>query len=188
MDEGTEVIVDSCPWESEEIETTQSVYRQIPVILRKGNRPRMYPGEGCFELRENEDSLSFNLKDKITPKQNFILIGLSDNGKGGLNDYTAYKIFQFSVEFLKDLPKYEAILHTPVYDGSPSPVGTPNNPAHVSLFCGNFEDSTRALMSDYCLEDFDNKAIEFKVGTLKVEIDELRARANDTEYHKKWDF
>lgn len=188
MDEGIEVVEDQCPWESEEIQDNQLLYRQIPVMLRKGNRPRMYPGEGCFELRENEDSLSFNLKDKIEPSQNYILIGLSSNGKGGLNDYTAYKIFQFSVSFLFSLPKFEAILHTPVYGGNPSPVGSPNNPAHVSLLCGNFDEGTRVLMSDYCLDEFDNSEIEFKVATLRNEIEELRNRANDTEYHKEWDF
>ncbi|RZJ86437.1 MAG: hypothetical protein EOO20_18300 [Chryseobacterium sp.] len=188
MDEGVEIVDGTCPWESEEIQNDQFVYRQIPVMKRQGTRPRMYPNEGCFELRGNEESLSFNLQDKITPHQNYILIGLSDNGNGGLNDYTAYKIFKFPVNFLVGLPKYEAILHTPVYEGSPSPVGKPNNPSHVSLLCGNFDDGTRVLMSDYCLEDFDNAAIEFKVGLLKKEIDELRARANDTPYHKEWVF
>lgn len=188
MDEKVEVKEDDCPWPIESVDDNSFVYRQIPAFKRIGKRPRQYPGEGHFELRADEDSLSFNWEKHIELNQNFKLIGLSYNKEGKYLDYTGYKVFKYSVNHLKQLSKFEAINHSPKFEGAPSAVGSPNNKAHVSLHCGTFDNGTRVSLSDYCIDNFDDSHCAFDVKTLVGEIEDLRIRANDTPYHKDWIF
>lgn len=188
MDETVEVKMPACPWPVEQIEGESFLYRQIPVHARVTSRGKKFPGEGHFELRDGEESLSFNWNKHIDVPKNYILLGLTFNINDLYLEYTGYKIFKYPVSFLKALPKFISLDHTPNYYGSPSPNGKPNNRAHSSLDCGIFDDGTRVALSDYCIENIEESECNFKIKAIKGEIEELRARANDTPYHKEWDF
>ncbi|RYE12450.1 MAG: hypothetical protein EOP34_10805 [Rickettsiales bacterium] len=187
MDEGVE-IDSTLPWDIENIDENQVVYRQIPASKRTGNRPKKYPAEGNFALKDNEDSLSFNWERYIDIPKNFSLLSITANSKGTLIDYTGFVIFKYPVSFLKSMEKFQDIKHSPLYIDCPSPVGKPNNKSHVSLYYDENDQGVRAQLSDYCLDNFEFSNCDFPISSIKHEIEELRNRNNDTPYHNLWEF
>jgi len=187
MDEGVKEINNNYPWNPEVINEEDFVYRQVPVQQRISNRGKKYPSESHFILRESEDSLSFNWAKYIDVQKNFQLIGIS-YFRDKFLDYTAFKIFRFPVNFLKSLSKFKRVEYSPVFNGLPSPIGQPNIKSHTSLHCDAFDDAIRAELSDFCLDNYEQSYCEFDVKLVRAEIEELRARGNDTPFHMLWDF
>jgi hypothetical protein len=190
MDVGTEV-ESIMPWDLEKINDPNSyLFRLIPASKRVGKRPRMYPSEACFILRDymNEDSLSFNWDKYANSETNFILRGISYSESGGWIDCSSNVLFKFKIGFISSLKKFEKFEHSPDWLGNPSPTGKPNNRSHISLFCGTFDDGTRAELSDYSINNFDETHCPINLKDVREEIDRLRECANDTPFHKDWDF
>jgi len=187
MDEKAEVATPNCPWEIQTITDDDFAFRQVPVNLRETHRTRKIPTESSFALRPNEDSLSFNLKAIIIDvSKNFKLMSITHTSSGKFVEVTAFKIFEFQINFLKTIGKFEAITHTPQFHGAPSPIGKPNNKSHLSLFCGEFNEGSRVQLKEYCMEN--DCECQFDINSIREEIAELRARSNDTPYHNYWEF
>jgi hypothetical protein len=183
MDEKTKNL--NPKFQSKEISDDDYLIRQVSVSLLDENN---FPKEACFMLNVQikECELSFNLKSLIDAEANYKLIGIQQNKKQNWKNPEMFSLFEFPVEFLKTLINYEKIKHTPSYKGAPAPVGKPNNIAHSSLFCGEFTDRTRSQMRGYC-EVSNNKLKADMVAVMK-EVNELRARGNNTPFHYYWDF
>lgn len=189
MDEESQIIKENdLPWEIEQIPDDQILYRQIIASKRKGNRPKKYPPESHFSLRDDEDSLSFNWDKYIDVIKNFKLIGITFSAKGDFLQYDGFVIYKYEVRFLKAIDKFNKLLHTPNFFGAPSPVGQPNNKSHVSLYYDVDDIGVRTQLSDYCQDNIDYCRCEFDVSSLKEEINQLRLRNNHTPYHNLWEF
>jgi len=186
MDEGIEAVNEVSPWEIQPITNDDIVFRQVPVSQRETFREKKIPLESHFALRPGEDELSFNLDGIIDVPKNFKLIGITHSRKGAFLDCATFKIFKFPVVFLKTLGKFEKIIHTPKFDGAPSPLGRPNNKSHSSLYCGEFNDGTRAQLRDYC--KYNDCECPIDINSIKQEIAELIERHTDTPYHNYWEF
>ena len=183
MDEEVENL--SQKWEPQDISDIDNVFRQVPKSHLDEN---LIPKDSTFALREHikEQSLSVNLCSLITAENNFKLIGIQQKRSGDWLNPEKFLLYKFPVEFLKTLINFEAVTHTPSFKGAPSPVGRPNNKAHTSLSCGQFDDRTRMQMRDYC--ESSSNPVQFEVLDIIEEINELRARANDTPFHYYWNF
>lgn len=186
MDEETQKINIDSPWEIQALNDDDIVFRQIPVSQRETHRNKKVPSESQFALKPYEKELSFNWNGIIDVPKNFKLIGITHSKKGAFLDATSFKIFKFPIRFLKTLDKFEKIIHTPVFDTAPSPVGKPNNKSHSSLYCGDFNEGTRLQLQEYCINN-DCECI-FDITSIREEIIELIARNNDTPYHNYWEF
>ena len=180
MDEKFEV--NNIPWPIEEIPSEDFVTRQALPMERTGKRPRKFPKESHFKLRPGEDGLSVNWVKYLDTKSNFILLGLTHNRNGDYLDYSGFKIFKYSVKFLRSLDGVADVEHKPIYNGNPAPVGKPNNRAHAIVIYPDDEE-IRMNLSDYCRENFDHSFCEFDISSLDQEINNLRERLNDTPYH-----
>jgi len=179
------------PWNSEQIPQESNLLRQIPAFKRDTEtaRPHKFPGPDHFALREDleEDSLSFNWETYASIEKSYTLIALTIGSNGKHIDYTGYVFYRYPVEFIIGLPKFEKLIHDPKFYGNPSKVGQPNNKSHALLYCGNFDVSTRALLSLYCQEET-GSLLAFKVKTIRDDIEDLKTRAPDIPYHKDWVF
>lgn len=178
------------PWPSIEItDDGSNLIRFIAASKRVTSRTHKIPGTEHFTLRKDlgEDSLSFNCEAIADVEMSFSLIGLTFGENGKFIDYTGYVFFRYAVKFLLSLPKFERIMYSPTYHGNPSPLGTPNNKSHTSLYCGDFDIGTRSLLSLYC-QDNEETYLKFKVGTIRDQIEALKLRENDTPFHKDWIF
>lgn len=189
MDDGIEVIKSDCPWQHEDILDDQYLLRRIAANKRESGRNHKFPGASHFALREEigEKSLSFNWNKYANEKESYTLVGLTHDRNGNFIDYSVYVFFTYPVDFIKSIPRFERIEHSPEWYGNPSEVGRPNNKSHASLFCGDFNIATRSVLSLYC-QNNEKSYLKFKLKTIRDEIEDLKARHNNTPYHKDWKF
>lgn len=186
MDGEFEVDKKISPWLLIEINSEDYIFRQASVggtIKRK----RRVPSEACFTLRPGEGDLSFNVERFIDAYKNYLLIGITDSFKGALKVDT-FRVFKLPVKFVESLEAFKAILHTPNFYDAPSPVGKPNNKAHVSLQCINYDVGFRTEIADYCQDNSDECCYEFDFEEIKKDVAKLRMRGNETPYHNYWNF
>jgi hypothetical protein len=186
MDEEPELI-NNCPWQLDKVTDECVIFRQTTPRQRSG-KPRRFPNESNFALREGEDYLSFNWERYITVDKNYKLIGITHNRNGEFLDISHFTIFKYPAKEVMKI-RGVSIEHIPVYhDETPSPVGHPNNPAHLGVLVGESDLAFRTEMTDYCASNSASiQTICDKAATIQ-EIQEIRRRANETPYHKDWVF
>jgi hypothetical protein len=167
------------------IENEDSIYRQASVFhLAKTpqQKKRRYPNESHFV--PDKDGLSVYWTKYIKLKDVFIIIGLSYvKDTEVYKDHTHFKIFKFPVSFVKAIEGILGVLHSPVYNGNPAPVGSPNIFSH-SLVVYENDPEIRMKLSDYCRDNNDSSFCDFNVHSIDEEVKELRDRLNDTPFHK----
>ena len=167
------------------INDDDSVYRQAHVsrlIKTESSKKRRHPSESHF--KPDPDGLSVHWNKHITVSGVFHIIGLSYKiGKGEYKDFKCFEVFSIPVEYIRSLEGVQAVVHSPVFNGDPAPIGSPNNYAHTSLIYPDDEE-IRLKLSDYCQFDYDNSYCPADFTILDEEINELRKRLNDTIYHK----
>lgn len=159
------------------------VYRQVLPFQRKGPKKRRFPNEAHFELRKGELGLSVNWDKYMNIESNYILIALTQNQSNGkFQEHTAYKIFKYPVSLFRSIEKIDEVVHKPIFNGNPSPVGKPNNRSHAEVIYEN-DMEIFVKLSDYCLENYDNAYCEFDVNSINDKVKELKALLNNTPYH-----
>jgi hypothetical protein len=178
-----------CPWQKEEINSTESLLRHIPPLATIKEGSRRYPGPDHFSLREDigETYISFNWEKYADVNCCHILIGISYGTNGEFRKPDGVIHFKYPVEFLKSVPKFEKIEHIPIWIGNPSPIGMPNNKAHVGLFCTIFDIGTRSILSEFCHQNHNSK-MKADFNIIREAIEGLKARGNETPYHRDWIF
>ena len=160
------------------------VLRRVLPFERTGPKKRRFPNESHFELRPNEKGLSVNWEKYLSLSQNYIIIGLTYKmGTKKFQDHTAFKIFKFPVSFLRSIVEIQDVIHSPIYNGNPAPVGNPNNIAHSEVLYEN-DVEIYVKLSSYCDENFNEACCNFEVNSVNEKIEELRLLLNDTPYHK----
>jgi len=160
------------------------VFRQVLPRERKGPKKRRFPNEAHFELRENETGLSVNWDKYINVKKNYTLIALTLNPKSGkFQDHTFYKIFKYPVKIFRNIENIDDVIHKPIFNGNPAPVGKPNNQSHSEVIYEN-DLEIFVKLSDYCHKEFENSYCEFDVNSINDKVKELKDLLNDTSYHR----
>lgn len=185
MDEGSEVN-QSNPWLVEIIPNENFVYRQsIPRdwIKEEGTK-RRWPNEASFSLRKNETGLSVNWDKYISVKDNYVIIGLTQSTAGKYLNHTSFRIFKFPVEFLRSIEEISDVIHDPLFNGNPSPVGQPNNRAHSLIEYSDNDGFARMNLSDYSNNNYDQCFCEFNVNSINQELEELKGRLDNTAFHR----
>lgn len=159
-----------------------NVYRQVHKNdLDK--QSRRFPQAKHFKLKKDELDLSVNWATYVTIDEVFYLIGLSHNAKGNFKDVRMYEVFKFPVDFLRKLEGIEKVVHSPVLNGNPAPVGRPNIYAHTSVFYPDDEE-VRKKLSNYCNDDYKNSYCSINIELIEPIIEKLRERLNNTKYHR----
>lgn len=168
-----------------QISGNDAVYRQAHAsILSKmpSDKKKRFPNEAHF--KPDSDGLSVNWSRYLSPEEVYHLIGLSFKlGTTDFKDYKAFKIFKLPVEIIRSIEGIEDVVHTPVLNGNPAPIGSPNNYAHASIIYQDDEE-IRLKLSDYCQFLYDDSYIPIDIPLLEIEINELRGRLDDTRYHR----
>ena len=167
-------------WPTEYIPDEDYVYRQVHIKNAPKINGKRIPDETNFI--PDEDGLSVHWDKYTTINDVYCVIGLSHNMKGGYKDYTGFKVFQFPVTFLRRLQGISGVIHTPVINGNPAPIGHPNNRAHASVILPNDEE-IRIKLTDHVINNYINSYCDFDVTHFNIEIKQLRNRLNDTPYH-----
>ena len=157
----------------EKIPNQDFVFRNVHFTQRTGR----IPNEAAFKLRQGETGLSVNWDKYIDVKGCYILIGLSYSNSNKFNDYTAFKIFKLQVEYIRSIDGINDVIHMPVFNGAPPPIGKPNNQAHSEILCIDDEE-VRVKLADYCHNNYANSLCDFKVTSLEEEIKALKQRLN----------
>jgi hypothetical protein len=163
-----------------EINDGAFLYRQAHNnSLIKGER---YPNASLFS--HDPTGLSTNWNELATPEHAYHIIGLSYRfGKAEFKNCRQFSMFKIPVTLLKEIEAITKIHHTPVLNGNPAAVGTPNIYCHASIV---YEDDTevRLKVSDYCKENID--VCECLVDMDKVEQDilELRKQGDNNAFHR----
>lgn len=179
---------EKCPWPTEEIDDEFPLLRHIASDKRQTKNDRKFPGADHFAIRKDlgENSLSFNWGKYADIKISYSLIGITIGNNGKFISPGSYVFYKYPKDILKSLPKFEKIIHSPDWNGNPSPIGKPNNKSHALLFCGDFNASTRAVLSLYCQEN-ESAKLTYKLAAVLKEIEELKKRGNNTPFHKDWE-
>ncbi len=182
-------MADECPWPVEEFSLEETLLRRILAFNRETKRDHKFPGPDHFALREDqgETSLSFNWEKYADAETCYIVLGLTKGHDGSFIDPSGYVFFRYPIEEIVFLPKFESLEHDPSWNGNPSPEGLPNDRSHTLLYCGNFDNGTRALLSLYCQEKLDSQ-VKVKFKMVREEIAQLRLRINQTPFHSDWNF
>jgi len=185
MDEAVKEIDQGFP--IEDIDDTSLLYRTITIMATtKGSDKRRFPNEGAFALRPHETGLSLNWSKYCCENKSLIVKGLTKSLRDPFNfiDVSPNIVFNFPSNFLKS---YGELKHTPIYLGNPSPVGLPNNISHSELT--PYEElKMRMDLADYCNQNHASSFCKTNMSDLKLEIENLRQRLNDTPYHRDWIF
>ena len=154
------------------IPDSDMVYRQVHVLqTQKINNCRI-PNEANFYA--DEDGLSVNWNKYIDVERIYRLLAISYNKTGKYIEYTAFKIFQFPVNFLRALEGVKALNHAPIYN-DPEIKGKPNNQAHSLVVYSN-DEQIRLELCDYVSNNYDTCYCQTDVKSLEIEIIELRNR------------
>ncbi|MEJ7684665.1 MAG: hypothetical protein WKG06_43820 [Segetibacter sp.] len=160
------------------------VYRQVNLAHLKhelGNRKKRFPKESHF--KPDADGLSVHWNRFIDVKGIYHIIGISFKPETTeFKDYRTFRVFSFPINFLKEVDGINSIIHSPVFNGNPAPVGFPNNYAHSSILYPDDEE-IRIKLSTYCNEKYAECFCPTDLNLLDIEINPLRERLNQTEYH-----
>ncbi len=177
-------------WPVQPIPDIAILTRHCPHRLRKGNKKRKFPGPDHFALRPDEEALSFNWCDYMTPQQHFMWLGLTyKKDQPAYLQPAAFKLFQYPVAVLRQMTGIQKIEHDPVYNGYPAPIGAPNNPAHALVCLDEANDEeVRLKLSLWVNDHYDTSAISWDIDSLETELQALRARGNATCYHQVEDW
>lgn len=170
-------------FEVEIIPDNAFVYRQILPHEWIGLKKRRFPSESHFELRPDEEGLSVNWDKYITVENNYILIALTKNSKDKFQNHTAYKIFRYPTELFRNIEGIEDLIHKPVFNGNPAPIGKPNNQSHSEAIYVN-DPEILLKLSDYCNVEHETSFCKFNVNSINDRVKELKAMLNDTPFHK----
>lgn len=157
-------------------------------VLRQANKT-ILDKEGRYPKAKHfipdEDGLSVHWDNFITVEEVFHIIGLSYKfAKEEFKDPCQFHIFKFPVHFLLLIEGIAQVIHSPVFNGNPAPVGMPNNYAHSSI-CYGQDEEIRLKLSAYCNEEHEVaycKVQDFEL--LEKEVEALRLRLNETKYHR----
>lgn len=183
MDEVTSLTIS--PWQPLLIGNEDFVYRQVHVqalLKLPASKKRRYPNETHFV--PDPDGLSVYWKKQIELKNVFITIGLSYKfNTNEFKDHTLFKVFEFPVAFIKTIEGISQVLHAPVFNGDPAPVGYPNIFSH-SLVAYENDPEIRLKLSDYCRDNNNSSFCDFDVHSIDNEVGKLRDKLNDTPFHK----
>jgi hypothetical protein len=188
MDEIVEITSDAFLWPSESITEQCILYRHAHFSkLSKNPEKRRFPNESHFTLREGEDGLSFNWGKYADEQRGFIVLGLTHRHDGDFMKIGDYTFFKYPKKVLKEIPGIQEIIHHPTFNGNPSDVGKPNNKSHSLVIYDKDDLSVRMDLSDYCNRIKDSKC-DVEIKLLDQELNALRERLNNTEYHRLWNF
>lgn len=159
------------------------VYRQAHLnqMDKNASPNRKFPKPAHFS--PDPDGLSVHWDRFIQPHGVYHVIGLSYRfGKTEYKNPRDFRLFHFPVGWLRQLEGLVDVVHSPVFHGNPAPVGSPNNYAHASLIYPDDEE-IRLKLSNYCQSNFDGcyRPVDFEL--LDSELNELRARLDQTSYH-----
>ena len=164
---------------------TDLVYRQIPLnhlVKSASDKKKRFPNEAHFA--PHADGLSVHWNAYCTVESIFKLIGISHKyGSLDFKNPREYRLFSIPVIFLRSLDNVK-VEHSPVFNGNPAPIGTPNNYAHASVIYGIEEVEIRIKLRDYCSENYNISHSPIDFALLDPEIDELRSRLDNTPYHR----
>ncbi len=160
------------------------VFRQTVPRERTGSKKRKFPNESHFQLSEGERGLSVNWTKHITLEENFLLISITYGRKSNFLDHRMFKIFQYPVALFRNIEQIKDVIHTPLENGDPAPVGEPNNPSHSEVIYEN-DMEIFVKLSDYCDKNFKEAYCDFDVNSINEKTEELRAKLNNTKYHRK---
>jgi len=173
---------DLMSFEIEEIPSQDFVYRSAAPRQRNKIGKRRFPNERCFELRKNEKGLSCNWEKYMNIEENYLYLALSQSNNKFL-DYKAFRLFKLPVDLMRNHDLIEAVIHTPVFEGNPAPVGKPNNQAHCEALYPNDEEIWLYL-SDYCKNNLDASECQFDLRSIDSKVNELRDKLDDTPFHR----
>ena len=140
------------------------------------------PKASHFSFRNDEKDLSVNCEAIFSADKICKLIGLTHKKNGEFKNIHDFKLFRFPVGFLRNLEGVNKVLHTPIFNGDPSPVGSPNNFSHSSIYLENDEE-IRLKISDYCRKNLTESLCVIDYEHLSKEIIKLRELENKTEFH-----
>ncbi len=160
------------------------VYRQTVPRDRTGKKKRKFPNESHFQLRDGERGLSVNWTKHITLREIFLLISITYGRNNIFLDHTIFKIFKYPVSLFRNIDQIKNVIHSPLENGDPAPVGMPNNPSHSEVLYEN-DMEIFVKLSHYCDQNFENAYCNFDVNSINRKSGELRAKLNDTKYHRK---
>ncbi len=185
MDEGVEVV---SPWQQEPITDNCIFFRHVPIMhTSKNDKKRRFPNESHFSLHPEDDGLSFNWSEYADQNKGLIVLGLTKGKKGDFINIKNYLEFKIPVSVLKKTSENVKLSHDPLFNGNPSDVGKPNNKSHA-LFTYDPDDvEIRVQLSHYCNSTDDSFCV-VNHDELSESIARLQERANDTPYHKLWEF
>ncbi len=178
-----------CQEPVQHIPDTDHVVRHCPVMHTDKREGRRFPPPACFVLRPDEKGLSVNWMERMGIERHFILLGLQHNRRSQYLNPAEFILFKLPVGALRSMDGVQEVVHVPVYNGDPAPMGSPNNPWHAEIIIADTENylDVRDWLSQYCLGNLDTTAMRFPGGELEGVIDGLRERNNDTDYHRNWE-
>ena len=153
--------------------------------MQKVERRRI-PASSHFALRAGETGLSVNWYPRIDPVTHYTLIAIQHNGSGVFLDPNSFRVYALPVDMLRQLDGIAEVCHDPVFNGDPAPVGHPNNPSHAEVIYTDQENNldARLILSEYCQKHPEAYHYPFPDPGLDAAIEALRARNNDTPYHR----
>jgi hypothetical protein len=162
--------------------------RHVPVLQTlKDTEKRRFPTEAHFVLKDGEDGLSVNWDKYSSPERGLIVVGLMKGINGEFRKIDALLNFQIPSHICIASGINVQIEHKPLFHDNPSEVGQPNNKAHAEVLYTNEDLDVMVNLSDYCAKHIE-AFCKVDYNALKADIEELKARVNDTEYHKMWNF
>lgn len=164
---------------------SDSVYRQCFKQLLKpipGSEYRRFPKESDFV--PHADGLSVNWSAYSSIESIYLLLGISyKHKKPEYKNPREFGLFKLPIAFIRAIENVIDVRHSPVYNGNPAPVGSPNNYAHASIIYPDDEE-IRLKLSDYCRENHEHAYCEGNFDLLEPEIEELRRRLDNTPFHR----
>ena len=167
------------------ISSEDDVYRQAHLQSLKpipGNTEFRFPRESHF--KPHSDGLSVHWNRYISIHGVYHTIGLSfKKDTCEYKDAKSFKLFSLPVGFIRSIDGVLDIKHSPVFNGSPAPIGFPNNYAHTSLLYPDDEE-IRVKLSDYCKDNQEVSNCYVNFTLIDQEIIALRERLDNTEYHR----
>ena len=167
-------------WQVEKIPGEDIVYRQVHILAAPKKEGRRIPNEANFS--PDGDGLSVHWNKYITIEGIYQILGLSYNAKNNYINFTQFKVYGFPINFVRSVSGINDVIHSPVINGNPAPVGHPNNRAHASVMYPDDEE-IRLKLADYVLNNYQQSYCDVDVSGLSSEIQQLRERLNNTPYH-----